>query len=458
MEQTQRFDPNKIPDPNRTQAVPGGAQPFVDDLGRTQMVPGSEVGGRALSLQVIPGRPVAAANGPAREAYLVEVSASGATMGAGRLPLNLCLVIDRSGSMEGEPLNYVKQACGYVVDLLNPNDVLSIVTFEETVEVLMPPRRVVNKQLVKEHIQRLEPGNTTNIFDGLTLGVQQLLSVPNEGRLSRLLLLTDGEPTAGIKDFNSIVNVVATKKDNGVTCTALGFGPEYNEELIAGLARRSGGNYYYIQRPELIPEVFRKELERMMTVVGRNLRLKLDFSRWVQIRQVYNNQVPMTGRSFEIGLVDLERGSRVDTVMELEFPNHPVGTFRIAKATLTYEDSVTNRQEQVVQDVVIDFTSDTFKLNIPQDPRVAQEVEVAQASKSLERTMMGMKTQQLSAATMALELQKTQQLLVSQGRTMEAQEVAQAIRDLQRGDVGNVEKTLIGTKLTLEQGKTQKRS
>jgi Ca-activated chloride channel family protein len=360
--------------------------------------------------------------------------------------------------MEGEPLNYVKQACGYVVDLLNPNDVLSIVTFEETVEVLMPPRRVVNKQLVKEHIQRLEPGNTTNIFDGLTLGVQQLLSVPNEGRLSRLLLLTDGEPTAGIKDFNSIVNVVATKKDNGVTCTALGFGPEYNEELIAGLARRSGGNYYYIQRPELIPEVFRKELERMMTVVGRNLRLKLDFSRWVQIRQVYNNQVPMTGRSFEIGLVDLERGSRVDTVMELEFPNHPVGTFRIAKATLTYEDSVTNRQEQVVQDVVIDFTSDTFKLNIPQDPRVAQEVEVAQASKSLERTMMGMKTQQLSAATMALELQKTQQLLVSQGRTMEAQEVAQAIRDLQRGDVGNVEKTLIGTKLTLEQGKTQKRS
>lgn len=457
MDYTRRIDPNSLPDPNRTQMTDSDRTQMTPsfDPSRTQMVPGPIPSGPSLSLTSINGRPFAMANGLAREAFLIEVTAAGAMSSAGRLPLNLCLVIDRSGSMDGEPLNYAKQACCYVVDLLNDNDVLSIVTFEETVDLLMPPRRVVNKQLVKEHIQRITPGNTTNLFDGLHLGVQQLAATPGDGRLTRLLLLTDGEPTAGIRDFNSIVQVVAAQKDRGGACTALGFGPEYNEELLAGLARRSGGNYYYIQRPELIPEVFRQELERLMTVVGRNLKLRLDFARWAQPRQIFNHQVNLGGRWVELPLVDIERGSRITTAMELEFGNHPAGIFRVSKAALSYEDSVTGKQERLTADIVVEFTTDAAKANAPIDPRVSQEVELAQASKNIERTMMGMRTQQLSTQTMALELQKTQHLLVSQGRAQEAQEVAQAIRDIQRGETGSIEKTLIGTRLTLEQGKTK---
>ena len=79
--------------------------------------------------------------------------------------------------MEGEPIEYVKRACEYVVDMLEPNDILSIVTFEEQVDVLMPARRVVNKALVKEHIRRIEVGNTTNLYDGLMAGCMQISAV-----------------------------------------------------------------------------------------------------------------------------------------------------------------------------------------------------------------------------------------------------------------------------------------
>lgn len=467
MDNTQRIDPTQMAnvdpnqtqamsasDPNRTQAMPGGIPPAADP-NRTQMVPGmGTMPSQALEMQTTLGRPVALAQGVARENLLIEVVGTQA-MGAGRAPLNLCLVIDRSGSMEGPPLEYVKRACGYVVDLLTEQDVLSIVTFEEMVEVLMPPRKVVNKQLVKEHINRLVPGNTTNLYDGLVLGMQQLTSSNLPGYLNRLVLFTDGEPTVGIKDFSTIVGVAGQAKERQVGVTALGFGPEYNEELLAGIARRSGGKYYYIDRPETIPDVFKKELERLMTVVARNLKLEMTLSRWIQLRQVFGGELTLRGRVAEITLVDVERGSRVTPLIEFEFPNHPAGTYRIAKLKLSYEDSITNRTETLTHDVVIEFTTDPARANVPQDPRVASEAQVALTSRTLEKTLMGMRTQQLSQTMVLQELHRTQQILIQQGRTQEAQEIAQAIRDMQKQESGTAEKTLIGTVLNLEQGKKQ---
>jgi Ca-activated chloride channel family protein len=362
-------------------------------------------------------------------------------------------VIDRSGSMEGTPLEYVKRACSYVVDLLSEGDVLSIVTFEETVEVLMPPRKIVNKQLVKEHINRLTSGNTTNLYDGLVLGIQQVTSVQLPGYQSHLMLFTDGEPTVGIKDFSTIVGVAARAKEHQFHITALGFGPDYNEELLAGIARRSGGKYYYIDRPERIPEIFQQELQRLMTVVARNLKLEVQLARWVQVRQAFGSELQLRGRTAELSLVDVERGSTLTPVLELEFPNHPAGTYRIARLKLTYEDNLTQRTETLQADVVLEFVTDPARANVPQDPRVANELQVAVTSRALEKTIMGMRTHQLSQMQAMQELERTRALLVQQGRLQEAQEVTQAIRALQGQDTSSAEKTLMGTIVNLEQAK-----
>src|SRR5579859_4373300 len=136
------FDPNKtqiaaapsVVDPHRTQVM---ARPPVagayDPLKTTAM--SAVPVGKALNVEIIAGREASMANGPAREQFLLELTAAGVGIGVGmgssgstRTPLNLCLVIDRSGSMEGPPLDYVKQACNYVVDMLTANDILSIVT------------------------------------------------------------------------------------------------------------------------------------------------------------------------------------------------------------------------------------------------------------------------------------------------------------------------------------------
>lgn len=449
MDPTQRIDPNKtlltnMQDPLKTQAMSAA------DLGRTSaMDPAMMPGGRALSVEVIPGRVATIANGPAREQFLLEMRAGGNAMGAIRTPLNLGLVIDRSGSMEGPPLDYVKQACAHVVDMLTPDDVLSIVTFEQNVDVLMPPQRVSNKQMIKDGIALIQAGNTTNLYDGMRLGFQQVIAGEQPGRATRLVVLTDGDPTEGIKDFQSIVGQAAEIKSRGITCTFLGFGPDYNEELLAAMAKRSGGNYYYIPRPEMIPEVFRTEMEKLMTTIARNLRMDLKLARWVTMR------VPEQADSGEItvSMADMERGSTLQQVIDLEFANHPLGHYRVAGGRLTYDDAVSGRQESVEIDLVMEFTSETARYSAPVDSRVSQAAQIQMASRAVEKTIMGLKTQQLTAMGAIQDLQKTQALLLSQGRTQEAQEVTMALRALQSGDAGAAEKTLMGTMVNLDQGK-----
>lgn len=454
------FDPNKTvigtgPVDNRTQAM--SSVPTAGDPNRTTAwAPPSQ----ELTVTLTPSRKATMANGPAREQFLLELAAPsdpslpGLSSSGPRTPLNLCLVIDRSGSMEGPPLEYAKQACGYVVDLLSPDDVLSIVVFDETVEVLMPPQRVTNRQAVKDGISQLQPGYTTNLYDGIQLAAHQLAQHAESGRATRMVVLSDGEPTAGIKDFASLVNHAGEIKQRGVTCTFLGFGAEYNEELLASMAKKAGGNYYYIPQPQLIPEIFRTELQKLMTVSAMHLKLSLKMSRWVNLRAVTGHSIPPDSRDFTLDLADLERGAIMSLVFDFDFTNHPLGHYRVCGGVLTYTDA-SGGTRTVNVDFVMEFTADATRYSAPADPRVAAAAEVSAASRVVEKTIMGLKTQQITSAVALADLQKTQALLLSQGRTNEAQEVTIAMQAIQRGDTGGAEKTLMGTMVNLDQGKSR---
>lgn len=440
---TQAMSP--YPDPNRTQAI--SVQPVAPDA-------------PPVSVQLLPSRDATMANGPAREQFLLELSAGvpqglpGIAESGPRTPLNLCLVLDTSGSMEGLPLEYAKQSCNYVIDLLGPQDIMSIVTFEETVNVLMPPQRVTAKQPIKDGIARIVSGNTTNLYDALSLSLQQVLSSQeSRGRATRMVVLTDGEPTAGIKDFSSLVNHAGQIKDQGVTITFLGFGPDYNEELLAAMAKRAGGNYAYIPRPEMIPEVFRLEVDKMLSVAATGMRLNLKMARWVNLRSSSVVSPVPSGNEIAIALPDLERGAVMQHIFDFDFPNHPLGHYRVATGSLSYENALTGAQQEVPLDFVMEFTADSARYSAPVNPLVAQAGEIAAASRTVERTVMGLKTGQLTGAMAVAELQKTQALLMKDGRLQEAQEVTMALRALQSGDQDTAQKTLMGTINTLDQGK-----
>ncbi len=448
-------------DPDRTRRL----TPSISGTGERTVLSPTPPGGatqRALTLTATPGNTYGLSSDITQEHILFDIRTTGSRIagqdmnyldGAGRLPLNISLAIDRSGSMEGEPLEYAKRACGYVVDLLEPNDILSVITFEDGADVIMPARRMVNKALVKDYINRIYAGNTTNLYEGLVTACQQVASVKSENSLNRVLLLTDGEPTAGTREFASIVGQVAEQKGRGITVTALGFGPDYNEELMAGIARRSGGNYYYISRPELIPEVFRRELDTLMRIVARNLRLRLYLPRGVTTRQVYGQEPVFGHRMAEATLIDVERDTGLSSLWEMEISPRAAGTYRIARAELLYDDAVTGRPEKLSEDIVMDFTTDKAAIASGVNARVQNEVEVARAARSLDKTIMSMRTQQIDRTVAIQELDRTKTMLLDRGKLAQAQQITQAMQEIQGG--GSVEKTLIGTIYNLDQGRTR---
>lgn len=407
-----------------------------------------------IQFECLPGREVELATEARLLPVLFRVSSPKAVVGR-RMPVNLCLLIDRSGSMSGQPLQYAKEACGYVVDSLGEDDVLSIVCFDDRVEVIMPPRRVVNKELIKQHISPIQARGTTNIYEAIGAAGEQVGSV--EMGVKRVILLTDGAPTAGPVDHGSIVGQAQKQTEMSITLSTLGFGVEYNEELLAGIARASRGSHYYISNPELIPEIFRSELGSILSLVGRNLEVNLRLPRWVQAWQLYGKEGDFGRRGLRFKLMDLEVGSSITAVAELMLHPRPGGKYRIAEASLKYGDCLQGGVEKELRrGVVVEFVGDADRIPEQLNPAVQRELEVAQATRGLERTMAGLSTMEMSRTQVAQELEATRATLVAQGRDLEATQVEKAIDDVAKGQDSQAGKTLMATLYGLESGKRKK--
>ena len=188
-----------------------------------------------------------------------------------------------------------------------------------------------------------------------------------------------------------------------------------------------------------------------MTTVARNLKLDVKLARWVSMRAP---QVQSSGEA-QIALADMERGTTLQQVFDFDFSNHPLGWYRVAAGRLTYDDTLTGKTETIDLDFVLEFTADSARYSAPVNPRVAQASQIIAASRVVEKTIMGLKTGAITSMGAVAELQKTQMLLMQEGRTAEAQEVTMALRAIQSGDTGQAEKTLMGTMLHLDQGKKQ---
>ena len=402
------------------------------------------------ALHCLVGREVESAQRPNRVYLLLLVSAGGAP--EVRLPTNLCLLLDRSGSMDVQPLEFAKQAANFVVDSLEANDVLSIVSFDDQVEVVMPPRRVVNKELIKQHITRITARGTTNIYDGLSAALEQSGTLAQGGYVSRIVFLTDGAPTTGIKDHSSIVSVAQQARQLGVGVSTLGFGIEYNEELLSGIARAGGGAHFYISRPEMIPEVFRLEIGSVLRVVAKNLRLELHLAKWTQCVQVYGKEAHISERLVSLPLVDLEANSILSILAELAVLPRAPGTYRLTRAVLHFDDLATRTARQLEQPAVVRFTNNDSEVAAELRPEVARELQVAEAARQLQQTMVGLKTMQISSTQALQQLGATRSLLAEQGRQLEATQVDLAISSLQHG-APDAQKSLAETLHRLEMGK-----
>jgi len=279
-----------------------------------------------------------------------------------RLPLNLGVVLDRSGSMYDEKrLDYVVEAVKYLIEHLGPEDRAAIVAFADKAAVVATADQVLNdkagvKKTIDNDLDSLDIGGGTQMALGMATALSEVEKYYSPNRLNRLLLLTDGQTYEERRCLE-----LARQQRDRISCSTLGVGIEFNEKLLMEIAEASSANYHFISDPVTIPGIFSSELEGLHNVALTNARIEVRLSAGVQVREVFRSSpqiypikdaIPDTERALRIPLGDLETGVANSALLVLVLPPRKPGRVRIAQASLCFDTPEARDQRENIEAVV----------------------------------------------------------------------------------------------------------
>jgi len=188
-----------------------------------------------------------------------------------RLPLNMVVVVDTSGSMSSDNrIGYVRQGLDLLIDELQEGDRLAIVEYNTVVNVRATLGEL-DRDALHTVVDGLYAAGSTNLYEGLETGLEMVAQAYDRERQNRVVLLSDGMPTAGITDDASIIAMANNYIADGIGLTTIGVGTDFNINLMRGLAERGAGNFYFLEDANAIDEVFRDELDYFVTPIALDL-------------------------------------------------------------------------------------------------------------------------------------------------------------------------------------------
>jgi Ca-activated chloride channel family protein len=338
--------------------------------------------------------------------------------GGGRVPLNLGVVIDRSGSMYDERrLEFVVEAVKFLADNLNDDDKVSIVVFADKAKAILTPEAARDKGAVKralDDIDLLEIGGGTQMALGMRAAIDEVKKNLSGDRLNRVLVLTDGQTY----EETACLDLVAKNLDQ-ISFSTIGVGVEFNEKLLQRLAQDSNGKYHFIGNPAEIPGIFEDELQGLRSVTLRNGRIEVTLSQGVQVREafraspeIYGLGTPLVGEDRKIGyeIGDLQAGVPGSVLLTLVLPPRNPGPVRILQSNFHYE--VPGAGEATATcDLAVEYTLDRT-LTSKRNGRVMNLVDQVSIAKLQAKAEEELKAGNVDRATRLLgnAMQGTQRL------------------------------------------------
>lgn len=251
-----------------------------------------------------------------------------------RLPINLSLVIDRSTSMQGRRLQQVKEAIRHIIDALQPEDSLSLVTFSDRAQVLLSSRRNIDKAMAKSMVSTIQPNGATEMLSGLTAGLEEIKRYWSKTSVNHLILLTDGR-TYG--DEKGCLEHARWAGANQINLSTIGIGTDWNEDLLDQMAAASDGTSIYIDSPEKVPNIFDQTLRSLESVVARRLKMTMNPAAGVRLHEVYQIKPQITcldvhGATVMLGALSANQEKSI--LLEFRIPELTLGTHRLLRLTV----------------------------------------------------------------------------------------------------------------------------
>ncbi|WP_298975819.1 VWA domain-containing protein [uncultured Thermosynechococcus sp.] len=354
-----------------------------------------------------------------------------------RAPLNLCLILDHSGSMAGVPLAMVKRAAQSLVDRLLPTDRLSVVVFDHKAQVLVPNQWVKDKAIIKAQIDNLEPSGGTAIDAGMKLGLAELAK-GKQGTISQAFLLTDGENEHG--DNQRCLDLAKLAAEYNITFNTLGFGVHWNQDILEQIADAGGGRLMFIEYAEQAIACFQSLFSHISSVNYTNAHVLLTLSEAVQlgnfkpVNQVAPDTIELTYETpnpheYVIRVGDVSATVKRTLLITLSIQPLPSGSHLIGFVQIRYDDPVQQSKGLFSERIPLTLTAEPEHL--PQvDPEVQQSIltlEKYRKTKLAETKLQagdtaGAATFLQSAAKTALQLGDTEAAKILEASAQELQQ------------------------------------
>jgi Ca-activated chloride channel family protein len=288
-----------------------------------------------------------------------------------RAPVNVAIVLDKSGSMQGEKIAKAKDAAIAAIARLGSGDIVSIVAYDSTVNVIVPATKLSDKESVIRQIRRIEAGGSTALFAGVSKGAEELRKFLDKNRVNRVILLSDGLANVGPQSPSELGALGASLMKEGISVSTMGLGLDYNEDLMTKLARNSGGNHVFIEQADDLVRVFNYEFNDVLSVVAQEVAIEILVGDGVRPVRVLNLDAEINGQQVIVQMNQLYSEQEKYVMLEVEVPATKAGKSReVAEVRVTYANLQTKTTDRLTSAVSANFSESLAEVEAKLNPHV----------------------------------------------------------------------------------------
>ncbi len=274
-----------------------------------------------------------------------------------RTPVNVAIVIDRSGSMQGEKIAKAREAAVLAVDRLNADDIVSVVAYNGHVTVLVPATKVSDKDVIRSGIERLDAGGSTALFAGVSKGAEEVRKFISRTRVNRVILVSDGLANVGPSSTSALAELGESLAKERICVTTIGLGLDYNEDLMTQLARKSDGNSGFANTSADLNRLMQAEFGDVLAVVAQELVVRIECADGIRPIRVLGREAEIAGRTVRVQMSQLNAGQEKYVLLEVELPATRSGKTReVASATVSYANMATRATDTLAGTTSVRFS------------------------------------------------------------------------------------------------------
>ena len=293
-----------------------------------------------------------------------------------RAPMNVAIVIDRSGSMTGRKIEQAKAAAIAAIDRMRPDDIVSVVAYDSTVSVLVPATKVADRSEVVRGIRRLRAGGNTALFAGTVKGAAEVRKFLAPGRVNRVILLSDGRANVGPDSPAELSQLGRSLREEGIGVTTVGLGLDYNEDLMAGLARSSGATFTYVENAADLTKLYELGFAGLSRVVASEIVARVEFAEGFRPVRVLGRDAEIVGQRVTVPIAHLYGEAADEILVEFETPRVEAAEREVAEIDVSYHWIPTESAERVKAAVSAHFSASRRQVDESANPKV--KIAVAQ--------------------------------------------------------------------------------